>query len=90
MLIPTEISCKVCSNEVFVEELGVCSRVGSLWINSQASSMAKLRIAAETSHKVLSEQIRPDHTHTNKHAHTLTKSNGGLVTAERAKDKNIV
>lgn len=43
MLIPTKISCKVCNNEVFVEELGVCSTVGSLWINSQASSMAKLR-----------------------------------------------
>jgi len=39
MLIPTEISC----NEVFVEELGVCRTVGSLWINSQASSVAKLR-----------------------------------------------
>lgn len=63
MRIPTDINCKVCGNEVFVEELGVCSRVGSLWINSQASSMAKLRVATETSHKVLPEQTRP-HTHT--------------------------
>lgn len=73
--------------------MGVCSTVGSLWVNNQASRVAKLRVAAETTHKVLPEQTRPHtytlyHTHTHVHTRTHTDSNGGLVTTEGVKDKN--
>ncbi len=58
---------------MFVEGLGVCSTVGSIWVNNQASRVAKLRVAAETIYKVLPEQTKP-HTHTLYHTHTHTQT----------------
>lgn len=57
-------------SEVFGKSLGVCSTVEGILVNSLASSTAKLRVAVETSHKVLPDQTT--HTHHKLHSPTFS------------------